>query len=304
MKKSGSKPYIVNSISELHRIFSLPKPEHPLISVIDLKKTHSIASEISDSIVFNFYSVWLEKDVNTRLRYGQQYFDFEEGAMIFIAPGQVLSTYSHQYSPSGWGLVFHPDFIRSYPLTKTIKTYGYFSYAVNEGLHLSEKEESTITNLMKNILEEYRSVIDHFSQDVIVSQIETLLNYCNRFYHRQFLTRKNAGNDLLSQIDTLLSEYFDRKKNEEGLPTVQHLAARLHVSPNYLSDMLRSQTGQNAQQHIHNKLIEKAKELISTTSLSVSEIAFQLGFEHPQSFHKLFKNKTKLSPLAFRQSFN
>lgn len=304
MKKFGQKPYIINSISELHRIFSLPKPEHPLVSVIDLKETHSIASEIAESIVFNFYSVWLEKDVNTRLKYGQQYFDFEEGAMIFIAPGQVLSTYSHQHSPSGWGLVFHPDFIQSYPLTGTINSYGYFSYAVNEGLHLSEKEETIITNLMKDIQQEYRSVIDNFSQDVIISQIETLLNYSNRFYHRQFLTRKNAGNDLLSRVDTLLSAWFDRKKNEEGLPTVRDLAAGLNVSPNYLSDMLRSQTGQNAQQHIHDKLIEKAKELISTTSLSVSEIAFQLGFEHPQSFHKLFKNKTKLSPLEFRQSFN
>jgi AraC family transcriptional regulator, transcriptional activator of pobA len=304
MKKSVRQPHIVNSISELHRIFSLPKPEHPLISVIDLKETHSIASEISDSVVFNFYSVWLEKDNSTKLRYGQQYFDFEEGAMIFIAPGQVLSTYPHAHSPSGWGLVFHPDFIQRYPLTRAIKTYGYFSYAVNEGLHLSEKEESVITNLMKNIQEEYHSVIDQFSQDLIISQIETLLNYCNRFYHRQFLTRKNAGSDLLSQIETFLSDHFNDKKNERGLPTVSDLAASLHVSPNYLSDMLRSQTGQNAQQHIHDKLIEKAKELISTTSLSVSEIAFQLGFEHPQSFHKLFKNKTKLSPLAFRQSFN
>jgi AraC family transcriptional activator of pobA len=304
MKKSGRTPHIVNSISELHRIFSLPKPEHPLISVIDLKKTHSIASEISDSVVFNFYSVWLEKDVNTKLRYGQQYFDFEEGAMIFIAPGQVLSTYSQKHSPSGWGLVFHPDFILNYPLAKTIKTYSYFSYAVNEGLHLSEKEESIIINLMKNILQEYRSVIDKFSQDLMISQIETLLNYCNRFYHRQFLTRKNAGNDLLSQMEKLLSEHFVDKKNESGLPTVRELAAGLNVSPDYLSDMLRSQTGQNAQQHIHDKLIEKAKELISTTSLSISEIAFQLGFEHPQSFHKLFKNKTKLSPLEFRQSFN
>jgi len=303
MKKSGRKPHMVNSISELHRIFSLPKPEHPLISVIELEKTHSIASEISDSVVFNFYSVWLEKDVNTKLRYGQQYFDFEEGAMIFIAPGQVLSTYSHSHSPSGWGLVFHPDFIRHYPLTKTIKTFSYFSYAVNEGLHLSEKEESIIITLMKNILQEYQSVIDHFSQDLIVSQIETLLNYCNRFYHRQFLTRKNAGSHLLSQFETVLSARFENK-NESGLITVQELAAALNVSPDYLSDMLQSQTGQNAQQHIHNKLIEKAKELISTTSLSVSEIAFQLGFEHPQSFHKLFKKKTKLSPLAFRQSFN
>ena len=304
MKKSGAKPHIINSISELHRIFSLPKPEHPLISVIDLKETHSIASEMADSIVFNFYSVWLEKDANTKLQYGQQYFDFEEGSMIFIAPGQVLSTYSHGYTPSGWGLVFHPDFIQGYPLIKAIKGYGYFSYAVNEGLHLSEKEETIITNLMKNIQQEYRSVIDKFSQDLIISQIETLLNYCNRFYDRQFLTRKNAGNDLLSKVDALLSEWFDNNKNREGLPTVRELAAGLNVSPNYLSDMLRSRTGQNAQQHIHDKLIEKAKELISTTSLSVSEIAFQLGFEHPQSFHKLFKNKTKLSPLEFRQSFN
>ncbi len=304
MKKPGPKPYMVNSISELHRIFSLPKPEHPLISVIDLKKTHSIASEMSDRIVFNFYSVWLEKDANTRLKYGQQYFDFEEGSMIFIAPGQVLSTYSHSYSPSGLGLVFHPDFIQNYPLIKIIKTYGYFSYAVNEGLHLSEKEESIITNGMKCIRQEYQSVIDHFSQDLIVSQIETLLTHCNRFYHRQFLTRKNAGNDLLSQMDTLLAERLDHPKNESGLPTVRELATGLHVSPNYLSDLLRSQTGQNAQQHIHDKLIEKAKELISTTSLSVSEIAYQLGFEHPQSFHKLFKNKTKLSPIEFRQSFN
>lgn len=304
MKKSGPKPYIINSISELHRIFSLPKPEHPLISVIDLKKTNSIAGTISESIVFNFYSVWLEKDVNTRLRYGHQYFDFEEGAMIFIAPGQVLSTYSHPHSPSGWGLVFHPDFIQKYPLAKTIKTYGYFSYAINEGLHLSEKEESIIITLMKNILQEYRSVIDKFSQDLIISQIETLLNYCNRFYHRQFLTRQKAGNDLLTQMETLLSEHFNNKKDDQGLPTVRELAAGLNVSPDYLSDMLRLQTGQNAQQHIHDKLIEKAKELISTTSLSVSEIAYQLGFEHPQSFHKLFRNKTKLSPLEFRQSFN
>jgi AraC family transcriptional regulator, transcriptional activator of pobA len=304
MKKPGRKPHTINSISELHRIFSLPKPEHPLISVIDLKKTHSIASEISDSVVFNFYSVWLEKDINTKLRYGQQYFDFEEGAMIFISPGQVLSTYSHQHSPSGWGLVFHPDFIQNYPLTKTIKTYTYFSYAVNEGLHVSEKEESIIINLMKSILHEYRSVIDKFSQDLIISLIETLLNYCNRFYHRQFLTRKKAGNSLLSQMESLLSDRFENNKNESGLPSVSELAAALNVSPDYLSDMLRSQTGQNAQQHIHDKLIEKAKELISTTSLSVSEIAFRLGFEHPQSFHKLFKNKTNLSPLKFRQSFN
>jgi AraC family transcriptional activator of pobA len=305
VKKSAIHPYIVNSISELHRLMSLPKPEHPLVSVIDLKETKAIADKTPGNVVFNFYSIWLEKDVKGKIRYGQKYFDFEEGAMIFIFPGQVVSTGDHYRAESGWGLVIHPDFIRNYQLSKTIKSYGYFSYAVNEALHLSEKEEVMVTSIMQNILQEYRSVIDNFSQDVMISQIETLLNYCNRFYHRQFLTRKNTSPELLTRIEALLTDYFDgRNVNEKGLPTVQYLAGQINVSPNYLSDMLRTLTGQNAQQHIHNKLIEKAKELISTTSLSVGEIAFQLGFEHPQSFNKLFKSKTNLSPLEFRQTFN
>jgi len=206
---------------------------------------------------------------------------------------------------SGYWLVIHPDFIRNYPLGKSMKEYGYFSYAVNEALHLSDDEEKTITSIMQNIEHEYRSVIDNFSQDVIVSHIELLLNYCNRFYNRQFITRRAANNDLLIKLENILTEYFDSGLlHELGLPTVQYVSDKLNVSADYLSDMFRSLTGQNTQQHIHSYLIEKAKEVLTTTNLSVSEIAYQLGFEYPQSFSKLFKNKTSLTPLKFRQSFN
>lgn len=222
------------------------------------------------------------------------------------APKQILSVGSEDnYKVSGYWLVFHTDFILNYPLGKIIKNYGFFSYAVNEALHLSDKEEKMLEGIFKNIEQEYKTSIDQFSQDVMVAHLELLLNYCNRFYNRQFLTRKKAGNDLLSKMEELLDEYF---KNDNliksELPTVQYFAEKLNVSSNYLSDMLRTLTSQNTQQHIHNKLIEEAKEKLITTNLSVSEIAYQLGFEHPQSFSKLFKNKTKVTPKDFRSTFN
>lgn len=202
-----------------------------------------------------------------------------------------------QFLPhTGWSLMFHPDFIRNYPLGKNIKNYGFFSYAVNEALHLSDKEDSMIEALIKNIEQEYHSSIDNYSQDVMVSHVELLLNYANRFYNRQFITRKNVSNDLLVKLEDILTEYFGNDGTlHKRLPTVHYLSEQLYVSSNYLSDMLRTLTGQSAQQHIHNKLIEKAKEILTTTSLSVSEIAYQLGFEYPQSFNKLFKSKTKVS---------
>jgi AraC family transcriptional regulator, transcriptional activator of pobA len=294
----------INSVAELHRRFSLPAPEHPLVSVIDLKNMQSPRDENISGVVFNFYSVWLEKEVKGKIRYGQGYFDFDEGKMIFIAPGQILSTSDHEQTNSGYGLVFHPDFIKGYPLAKTIKNYGYFSYAVNEALFLSEKEEETIISIMQQIMQEYRSNIDRYTQDVIVSHIEVLLNYSNRFYGRQFITRKSSNNDVLVRMERVLTNYFKGTDSNRGLPTVQFLAEQLHVSPGYLSDMLRELTGQNAQNHIHNYLIEEAKELLSTTTLSASEIAYRLGFEHPQSFSRLFRQKTDLSPSDFRNSFN
>jgi AraC family transcriptional regulator, transcriptional activator of pobA len=218
----------------------------------------------------------------------------------------VLSVSSAEnYKVSGWWLVFHADFILNYTLGKKIKEYGFFSYAVNEALHLSDREEQMLEGIFKNIEQEYQTSIDQFSQDVMIAHLELLLNYCNRFYNRQFLTRKMASNDLLTKLDNILTDYFNNELVQKfGLPSVQYISEQLGVSANYLSDMLRTITGQNTQQHIHNKLIEKAKETLTTTNLSVSEIAYQLGFEHPQSFNKLFKSKTNQTPTEFRTSFN
>lgn len=306
MKKESIQPYIINSISELHRILDLPKPEHPLVSVINLNEVKCHFDDAMKSVIYNFYSICIKKDFKGKLKYGQNYYDFDEGVMTFFSPGQIISTVitDHMALKGTW-LVIHPDFVQNYSLSKTIKEYGFFSYAVNEALHLSEKEEAMITTVMRTIEQEYLSVIDHFSQDVIVSHIDVLLNYSNRFYNRQFITRKHVSNDLLTNMESLLSDYFNSDNvRQTGLPTVHYLSEKLNISSNYLSDMLRSLTGQSTQQHIHNRIIVKSKELLSTTSLSVSEIAYQLGFEYPQSFSKLFKSKTNASPLEFRNSFN
>lgn len=306
MKKSHHPPYLINSISELHRLLELPKPKHPLVSVIRFEEIKCFDDESLRSVSYNFYCIALKKNFDGKMKYGQQYYDFDEGVMTFFSPTRVVTTdIVDGLKLSGYWLVLHPDFIRNYPLGKSIKEYGYFSYSVNEALHLSEDEENEIISIMQRIEKEYRSTIDNFSQDVIVSQIDLMLNYCNRFYNRQFITRKTANNDLLIQLENLLTDYFKSEYlQQSGLPTVRYISDELNVSADYLSDMLRSLTGQNTQQHIHNHLIEKAKELLSTTPLSVSEIAYELGFEYPQSFNKLFKNKIHLTPLEYRKSFN
>lgn len=294
---------MLNSISELHRKNGIPEPEHPLISIVNLSEIYKSPADFSEGCILNFYMIAIKKDFKGKIRYGQNYYDFDEGIMSFISPGQLCYEERDDRPASGWMLLFHPDFIRGYPLGNGIKSFEFFSYAINEALYLSKKEETLIENILKNIEQEYLSTIDSFSQSVIISQIEVLLNYSNRFYNRQFITRKTASNDLLLKLEDLLENHFNNNLNN-GLPTVKDIADKLNVSPNYLSDMLRIHTGQNTQQHIHNKLIEKAKEKLSTTDLSVSEIAYELGFEHSQSFCKLFRNKTNLSPLEFRQSFN
>jgi AraC family transcriptional regulator, transcriptional activator of pobA len=306
MKKEIKSPIIVNSISEQHRLYSLPKPEHPLVSLINFSDIALNPNGFVGSIAFNFYNIAIKKGFKGKLKYGQNYYDFDEGVMSFIAPGQVISKETSPDEPySGWLLSIHPDFLRSYPLGKKIKEYGFFSYATNEALHLSEKEEKMVETIMKNIEQEYLSSIDKFSQDVMISHIELLLNYSNRFYNRQFITRKNANNDLLTNLEELLEDYFKGEKVQAfGLPTVKYVSENLNISPNYLSDMLRTLTGQSTQQHIHDKVIEKAKEILTTTSFSVGETAYKLGFETPQSFNKLFKNKTNVSPLEYRNSFH
>lgn len=238
--------------------------------------------------------------------YGQQTYDFDEGVMFFMSPGQVFSIASEEeFRHTGWMLLVHPDFLWNTPLAKKIKQYEFFSYSVHEALHLSEKEETTVTGIMQNVLQEYQSSIDKFSQDVIIAQIELLLIYSERFYQRQFITRKISNHKILDSLENVLTGYLNSDAlAEKGLPTVQYISDALNISPNYLSGLLKVLTGQSTQQHIHDKLIEKAKEKLSTTGLSVSEIAYELGFEHPQSFSKLFKTKTNVSPLEFRQSFN
>lgn len=307
MKKNKNIPYLINSISEQYQLLSLPKPQHPLIGVFNFKDITYNNKELTNNFTLNFYCIALKKEFKGKFKYGQNYYDFDEGIMSFISPGQLLSVVEDKDDnpTEGCCLVFHPDFIANYSLAKNIKNYGFFSYALNEALYLSEKEEFMVESIMNNIKNEYSSGIDIYSQDVLVSQVELLLNYSNRFYNRQFITRKSANNSILSNLENILTDYFNKEKMQEtGLPTVNYIAQELNVSANYLSDMLRSLTGQSTQQHIHNKLIEKAKESLTTTALSVSEIAYQLGFERPQSFNKLFKNKTNVSPLEFRASFN
>ncbi len=305
MKKEENVPYKFESLSDLHRILGLPKPLHPLISLVENRDNEIDSWKMPVSFIGNFYKVSYKKNLSGKLKYGQGYYDFDEGGLFFKSPNQVSANGETNEDHRGFTLLFHPDFLASYPLAKKIKQYGFFSYSVNEALHLSDKEKETIISIFKNIDEELQNRIDDFSQDLIISQIETLLNYSNRFYKRQFITRKSVSNDLLQKLEETLDDYFNNEKSlMQGIPTVQYLAETLNMSPGYLSDMLRSLTGQNAQQHIHHKLIEKAKEKISTTSLSISEIAYELGFEHPSSFNKLFKSKTNLSPLEFRQSFN
>jgi AraC family transcriptional activator of pobA len=298
----------IRTISEYHQVMGLPKPEHPLISVINFESIKHLPYDESISLVFNFYSISLKRSFNAKIKYGQQEYDFDEGIMFFISPGQVFGIEIEQGSEirhSGWLLLVHPDFLWNTPLAKTIKKYEYFDYSVNEALFLSEKEETTIMGMMHNIEQEYHSNIDKFSQDVIIAQLELLLTYADRFYHRQFITRKITNHKILGRLEDLLTEYFNSDVlSQKGLPTVQYIAGKLNVSPNYLSALLKTLTGQSTQQHIHDKLIEKAKDKLSTTSLSVSEIAYELGFEHSQSFSKLFKSKTNLSPLEFRHSFN
>lgn len=298
----------IRTITEYHRVMGLPKPEHPLISVIDLESIKQAPPDGPFNLVFDFFSISLKKMQGVKIKYGQQSYDFDEGVMFFIAPGQVFGIEPEHggiLKRSGWLLLVHPDFLWNTPLAKAIRQYDYFDYSVNEALFVSEKEKATIISLFQTMRQEYHSNIDKFSQDIILSQLALLLHYADRFYHRQFITRKITNHQVLGRLEELLDRYFDGEEIVvKGLPSVGWVAEELNVSPGYLSGLLKVLTGLNTQQHIHQKLIEKAKEKLSTTEMSVSEIAYELGFGHPQSFSKLFKAKTKLSPLEFRQSFN
>jgi AraC-like DNA-binding protein len=297
--------HTIRSVSQFHRLLSLPAPRHPLVSVINLTESAFLEDDVWKGFVNRFYCIALKRDAKGKLKYGQQHYDYDKGVLSFTAPNQVqyldLQTVE---CGSGYLLIFHPDFLLAHSLANTINHYGFFSYSVNEALHLSDEEEDNLITILKKIDNECRH-IDKHTQEIILSQIELLLNYSNRFYERQFITRKNHNGQLLARFEQIVTAYFETDgPSQKGLLTVQYIASQMNISANYLSDLLRIHTGQNTQQHIHEKLIEKAKEQLASTSLSVSEIAFALGFEHSQSFSTLFKKKTKVSPVQFRQSFN
>lgn len=304
MHMKASTPYRIKSITEVHRLMGLPKPHHPLIGIIDLS---GLKNEYGvNAVLFDLFVISLKRGCD-KLFYGQQKYDFDEGLMAFMSPGQILRGEENGVPSAleGWMLFIHPDFLWNTALAKNIKKYDFFDYSVHEALFLSENEEAIIHAIVQNIQHEYQSNIDQFSKKIIISHLENLLSYAERFYNRQFITREKSNHQILDRLEKLLSDYFNSDDLLiKGLPTVQYVSDNLHVSPTYLRSLLKTLTGQNTQQHIHNQLINKAKEKLSTTDLSVSEISYQLGFEHLQSFSKLFKTKTKLSPLEFRQSFN
>ncbi|RFM31086.1 helix-turn-helix domain-containing protein [Chitinophaga silvisoli] len=298
----ATPPIIYKSISGFMRDLDMPKPLHPLVALVNYDHEKGSRNLVGVKFMIDFYKISFKKDFSGKIKYGQGYYDFEEGGMAFLAPNQVVTMSAEESCLDGYTLFFHADLIRNYALGQRIQQYGFFSYAVTEALFLSEKEKKVIAGLFENIADELNNNTDIFSQDVLVSQIELLLNYSNRFYNRQFITRKALHHDVITQMNAYLEARFADQQG--GIPSVPEVAHHLQVSPRYLSDMLRSLTGQNAQQHIHDRLIERAKTVLSTTNLTVAEIAYQLGFEHPQSFNKLFKRHTNLSPTIFRKSFN
>lgn len=309
MKKEEDQYYKFSSIADAHRYFGLPGPLHPLVSMINNEQAEMQMLQSRQLHVLSFYKISYRRKANGCMKYGQGYYDFEEGGLFCASPNQLVGTAGETHEATEeaplYTLLIHPDFLWNYPLAKKIRQYGFFSYTANEALHLSPQEETTVIAIFKMIGDELSGRIDDFSQDVVISQLELLLNYINRFYKRQFITRKVVNSNVLQKLEELVNDYFDKDVSlKQGLPTVQYLAAQFNLSPSYLSDMVRALIGQNVQQYIHSKLIEKAKEKLSTTSLSVSEVAYELGFEHPQSFSKLFKSKTNVSPLEFRRSFN
>lgn len=295
----------IKSVSQLVRLLGLPAPLHPLIALVDYSHVPVEMFPKGQKVSLDFYKVSFKHTFTGKIKYGQGFYDFEEGGLAFLKPKQIVFPPDDPESYQGIALYFHPDFIRNYPLGKTINRYGFFAYDVSEALFLSAKEKEIIHQLFVSITIELNNNIDHFSQDVLVSQIELLLNYSNRFYNRQFITRKAINHDIITTLEQLLDAYFEQGDSlKNGLPSVAYVSSTLQLSQRYLSDMLRSCTGLNTQQYIQNAIIEKAKEKLSATNLSVSEIAYELGFEHSQSFSKFFKTKTQVSPLEFRNAFH
>jgi len=293
----------VETVSQLHKIAGFGKPNHPLITIIDYSKIEQTDTPSSGRFTLSLYSINFKNHCS--FKYGRELFDHEEGTLLCMAPEQILSYNSEEEkkTTAGWGLYFHPDLIRNTALEKKINEYTFFTYNENEALHLSEQEKETLTSILKKIEVEYNSNIDQFSKELIVSNIELLLNYCKRFYSRQFITRTNQNKDIIIKFENYISEYFSSDKlKQKGIPSVKYCAEHMNLTPNYFSDLLKSETGKNTQEHIHYHLLEKAKSMLISSTASVNEIADELGFEYPQYFSKLFKNKVGVTPSIYRSN--
>lgn len=293
--------YKVETIDQLHEIAGLEKPRHPLISVIDYSKVNVEDGPDSGSFACSFYTVNYKKHCS--FLYGRQKFDHKEGTLHCTAPEQLLTfdRNKEEGNTEGWGLYFHPELIRNSTLGDKINEYGFFAYGENEALHLSDQEKNTLLSILKQLKKEYLTNIDLYSNELIISNIELLLNYCKRFYGRQFITRTNQNKDLITRFETFITTYFNSGDLKiKGIPSVKYCAEMMNLSPNYFSDLLKSETGKTTQDHIHYYLLDKAKNLLANSDLSISEIAYELGFEYAQNFSKLFKKKTGVAPRLYR----
>lgn len=306
MKSKDDKLVRFISISESHQAFGLPAPQHPMISLVHFNKDNRFNTAMAPIYdVLSFYKITFITRNRGRLKYGRNYYDYDEGSMLFLAPNQLVGSTDYNSETYCYILLISPDFLLGHPIAKKIKQYSYFLYSSNEALHLSDSEKEIILSIYKIMEQELNGRIDEFSEEVMIAQIELLLSYVNRFYKRQFITRKVANNDILEKTETIIDDYLNNQETlQQGLPTVKYLSDQLNISPGYLSDVLRSLIGKNTQQYIREKLTEKGKEKLTNTDFTVAEIAYELGFEHPQSFSKMFKTATGLTPLEFRTSFN
>ena len=295
----------VDSISQIHQALNLGKPKNPLITIIDMANFEVKDFWVEAKFISQLYTITL-KDESCGLEYGRNTYDFQEGVMSFIAPNQVYGiTTKPKQQVEGWMLIFHPELIRGTNIGRKIENLNLFSYHVHEALHLSEQEQKTVTDCITMIDEEIKERIDKHSKDVIVSGLDFFFSYCTRFYERQFNTRAAANSDILIKVENLLKNYYQTHKTDfQGLPTVSYLADKVNLSPGYLSDLLKNETGKTAKEHINLYLIDKAKNTLLNTTLTVSEIAYDLGFEYPQHFSKLFKAKTGLTPKTYRTKSN
>lgn len=298
------KPLIhLHTIADLNKLFDLGYNQHPLISVLDFGKV-SDRIEQNSKISTDFYAIMFKNYCKNNIKYGRKNIDFQDGNLMCIAPNQVIEIDNEievNENMLGWGLFFHPDLIRATSLHDKIKDFTFFSYEITEALHLSDKEKNILYECVLKIQTELQENIDVHSQFIVVSTIELLLNYCSRFYGRQMITRSQTNKAIVVQIENILNNYFsiDQLK-EQGLPTVKFLADKVHLSPSYLSDLLKKETGKNTQEHIHFYLIEEAKNFLINTNKTVNEIAYNLGFDYPQYFNKLFKQKTGQTPIEYR----